>query len=236
MDDFPEPTNADPKPWHENPYFILPASFVGLILLLAIFFLAARLAPERPASADDSPATATAVLTAVSPSPLPSLTPAATAKATIPPTTAPTTEATATSEPTAVPPTATVLPSPSPTIAPSRTATAMPPTAVPPTATAIPRPVGGFPALSLDAWELPGQEFCQAAQGYRAIFMEGHGGDGLYSYYWNDEPISEPLYQQSFTYQAPVGGGSSQGQIKVVSGDGKIAIVILFLKGLECPN
>jgi len=105
-----------------------------------------------------------------------------------------------------------------------------------PTATAIPRPVSGFPELALDAWELPGQEFCQGDQGYRAIFMEGHGGSGLYTYYWNDEPVSEPLLKQSFTYQAKVGAGSSQGQAKVISSDDKIAIVILFLPGHTCPD
>ncbi|MCB8983869.1 MAG: hypothetical protein H6659_08600 [Ardenticatenaceae bacterium] len=235
MDDFSEPSNPEPKPWLENPYYVLPASFVGLILLLAVFYFTARSTPASPApAAGGSPVDATAVFTTVTAT----VTPSATATIAASPTASPSPFATATTAPTetAVRPTSTTKPLPTATAVPSKTPTAVPPTAVPPTATAIPRPIGGFPALALDAWELPGQEFCQGSQGYRAIFMEGHGGDGLYSYYWNDEPVSEPLYQQSFTYQAPVGGGSSQGQVKVVSGDGKIAIVILFVKGLECPN
>lgn len=229
MDDFPDPADTTPTPWHENPYYILPGSFAFLLLVLAGLFLVARAMPERSSPAAGSGInTETAVPTAVSSTPIPTTPP------TGPPTAPPTSTLTRTPSPTdtAVP---TETSTTRPTASPSATATSTV-TAIPPTATAIPRPLGGFPALELDAWELPGHEFCQSGQGYRAIFMEGHGGDGLYTYYWNDEPISEPLYKQSFTYQAAVGGGSSQGQVKVVSGDGKVAIVILFVKGLECPN
>jgi len=232
MDDFPNPATPKADPWHENPYYVLPGSFVVLILVLGIFFLLARSEPNGLVPAvEGSPAGETTAVSTLIPSPTPSPAPTNTSIPSLTP--APSATASAA---TAVPPTATPVPPTATPVPP--TVTRVPPTAtpVPPTATAIPRPVGGFPELALDAWELPGQEFCQGGQGYRAIFMEGHGGSGLYTYYWNDEPVSEPLFNQSFTYQAKVGAGSSQGQAKVISNDNKIAIVILFLPGHSCPD
>ncbi|MCC6607151.1 MAG: protein kinase [Anaerolineae bacterium] len=88
--------------------------------------------------------------------------------------------------------------------------------------------------LTFDFWPLPGQFSCTATGWTQMLFMEGHGGDGRYSYYINDQRVAGPL-TTSFTYQLS-GGGTATVHVsgRVTSGDGQSQEFILFVDAPDC--
>ena len=88
--------------------------------------------------------------------------------------------------------------------------------------------------LTFDFWPLTGQFSCTATGWTQMLFLEGHGGDGRYSYYINDQRVAGPL-TTSFTYPLS-GGGTATVHVsgRVTSGDGQSQEFILFVDAPDC--
>ncbi len=61
---------------------------------------------------------------------------------------------------------------------------------------------------------------CSGGVWTRPIFMEGRGGDGRYSYYWNDELKAGPI-SSSTTFDISATNGAVIGKARIESGDGQ---------------
>ena len=92
---------------------------------------------------------------------------------------------------------------------------------------------GGCPALTLDIYPLPGTR-CEAGTHYRTVFMRGQGGDGQYTYYWNEEKMAGPT-SDGFGFEISSSDGATViGRGQVVSGDGQIVEKDLFVSDFDC--
>ncbi len=63
--------------------------------------------------------------------------------------------------------------------------------------------------------------------------MQGHGGDGVYTYYWQDELRCEST-GGSCTFDVRSAGGAIVGRYKVVSGDGQVVEQEFYIPGVDC--
>jgi len=91
---------------------------------------------------------------------------------------------------------------------------------------------GTCPPLSLDLYPVDGR--CQGDVRYRTIYMQGQGGDGRYTYYWNGVKIAGPL-TAGFGFEIDNHTGPRvTGTGKVVSGDGQIAEKPLVVSEFPC--
>jgi tRNA A-37 threonylcarbamoyl transferase component Bud32/outer membrane protein assembly factor BamD (BamD/ComL family)/cytoskeletal protein RodZ len=95
-------------------------------------------------------------------------------------------------------------------------------------------PGGVCPALTLDIWDLPWTGRCEGAIWYKSVFMEGHGGNGVYTYYWNDELVGGPLTNQSITFEVRSTGGAIIGTARVTSGDGQTVSQEFYVSEVDC--
>ncbi len=88
--------------------------------------------------------------------------------------------------------------------------------------------------LTFDFWDLPGQFTCSSSSWVQSLFMEGHGGNGRYTYYINDGKVAGPT-SSSFSYELS-GSGSATVHItgRVDSGDGQSREFILFVSAPSC--
>lgn len=89
------------------------------------------------------------------------------------------------------------------------------------------------PILQADIYPLPGAR-CEEGIVYRTIYLEGRGGDGFYTYYWNDVIIAGPI---SSGYGFEINNATNPitiGTGKVVSGDGQVVERELFVAEFEC--
>jgi hypothetical protein len=93
------------------------------------------------------------------------------------------------------------------------TVTTTPPTATPTTATPP-------PPLEIELWDIGGTEWCSETMWYKSVFIQGRGGNGVYTYYWNGERLAGPT-SESYTFEMHTTGGAMVGTGKVVSGDGQ---------------
>ncbi|RMG89136.1 MAG: SH3 domain-containing protein, partial [Chloroflexi bacterium] len=108
------------------------------------------------------------------------------------------------------------------------------PTAVP--ATTPTCEPGHCPQLFLDLYPLPGSR-CENNVIYRTIYMRGQGGDGIYTYYWNDVKMAGPLENEGFGFEVNnLSGPHVIGRGKVVSGDGQVVEKELFVSDFTCNN
>ncbi|MCP4361979.1 MAG: SH3 domain-containing protein, partial [Chloroflexi bacterium] len=90
------------------------------------------------------------------------------------------------------------------------------------------------PPLSLDIYPLDGS-WCANGRFYRTVFMMGQGGDGRYTYYWNEQKIGGPLTGEGFGFNvSSLDAAAVIGTGKVVSGDGQSAEKELFISNFTC--
>jgi serine/threonine-protein kinase len=90
------------------------------------------------------------------------------------------------------------------------------------------------PALWLDIYPLPNGR-CDANGHYKTIFMRGQGGNGAYTYYWNNAPIAGPLTNEGVGFEIHSPDGSAIiGTGKVVSGDSQTIEKELFISDFTC--
>ena len=89
------------------------------------------------------------------------------------------------------------------------------------------------PALAITLYPLPGGR-CEATVKYRTIFIQGSGGDGSYTYYWNNQKIAGPT-DDGFGFEVSSNDGAAIiGVGKVVSGDGQTVELELFVSEFSC--
>jgi hypothetical protein len=86
--------------------------------------------------------------------------------------------------------------------------------------------------LTLDIWDLPSTARCVGGNWYKSIFMEARGGNGFYTYYWNDAWVGGPT-SGSITFEVH-GIGAIIGNYRVVSGDGQVLADSFYVSGVEC--
>jgi outer membrane protein assembly factor BamD (BamD/ComL family) len=103
-------------------------------------------------------------------------------------------------------------------------------------ATAAPRatPIPRTPSspLAMDLWDLSGTEKCDGDIWLKSVFIQGHGGNGVYTYYWNGEKLVGPT-GESHTFELHSTGGAIVGTGKVVSGDGQVERE-LYIRKPDC--
>lgn len=88
--------------------------------------------------------------------------------------------------------------------------------------------------LTLDAYPIPGSR-CEGDIYYRTLFMLGQGGNGRYTYYWNDEKVAGPLNNDGYGFELMSADKSPViGTAKVVSGDGQTVETELFISDFGC--
>ncbi len=89
------------------------------------------------------------------------------------------------------------------------------------------------PTLSLALYPLPGTR-CEGTMKYRTVYMEGQGGNGRFTYYWNDLMVGGPT-ANGFGFEVSSPDGSAViGTGKVISGDGQVVEKELFVGDFSC--
>jgi hypothetical protein len=89
------------------------------------------------------------------------------------------------------------------------------------------------PTLTLNLYPLPGTR-CETTAKYRTVFIEGVGGNGRYTYYWNNQRVGGPI-ANGFAFEVSSSDGSAViGIGKVVSGDGQVVEMELFVGDFSC--
>lgn len=88
--------------------------------------------------------------------------------------------------------------------------------------------------LTFDFW--PTYHVCVSGGWELNLYMEGHGGDGRYTYFINGTQVAGPI-SGSYNYSYP-GSGATDPRItgRVTSGDGQSAEFILFAQAPDCDG
>jgi tetratricopeptide (TPR) repeat protein len=109
--------------------------------------------------------------------------------------------------------------------------TPLPPVVNTPTPTS---PPGGYPPLSIDFWQLPGTERCDAQAWRQSVWIQGQGGDGTYTYYRDGELLAGPLSNEGYSFEIGSAAGALIITGKVVSGDGQQAQREIYVPEPTC--
>jgi hypothetical protein len=89
------------------------------------------------------------------------------------------------------------------------------------------------PPLTLTLYPLPGTR-CEPAMKYRTVYMEATGGNGRYTYYWNNQKVGGPT-NEGFGFEVSSPDGSAAiGTGKVVSGDNQVVAKELYVSSFSC--
>jgi outer membrane protein assembly factor BamD (BamD/ComL family) len=107
------------------------------------------------------------------------------------------------------------------------------PSVTPVPATFTPPPEPPYPALEMDLWDLSGR--CSGGKWYKSVYVQGHGGNGVYTYYWNGEKVAGPT-GESYTFEVQSIGGAMIGTGKVASGDGQVVERKLYIRAPDCAK
>jgi hypothetical protein len=86
------------------------------------------------------------------------------------------------------------------------------------TPTAVP---GSGGTLWMDLWPLDNIRRCEGGKWYKGMYIEGHGGNGVYTYYWDKQAVTCLSLTPGCTFEVSNVAGSFFGTFKVVSGDGQ---------------
>jgi serine/threonine-protein kinase len=92
--------------------------------------------------------------------------------------------------------------------------------------------------LTFDLWTLPKTAKCLPNNQWEiSVFMSGHGGSGMYTYYWNGEYKGGPTASTNFTFELIVSGTGRriQGVGRTVSTDGQQRESTLVVNVPVCP-
>lgn len=89
------------------------------------------------------------------------------------------------------------------------------------------------PTLTMMIYPLPGTR-CEGTIKYRTVYMQGQGGNGRYTYYWNDLMVGGPT-TNGFGFEVSSPDGSAViGTGKIISGDGQVVEKELFVGDFSC--
>ncbi len=89
------------------------------------------------------------------------------------------------------------------------------------------------PPLTLTLYPLPGTR-CEPTAKYRTLFIEGDGGNGRYTYYWNNIKVGGPTGEGFGFEVSSLDGSPVIGTGKIVSGDGQVSEKELFVSDFKC--
>jgi serine/threonine-protein kinase len=92
--------------------------------------------------------------------------------------------------------------------------------------------------LTFDLWTLPKTAKCLPNNQWEiSVFMSGHGGSGMYTYYWNGEYKGGPTASTNFTFELIVSGTGRriQGVGRATSTDGQQRESTLLVNVPVCP-
>jgi hypothetical protein len=89
--------------------------------------------------------------------------------------------------------------------------------------------------LEIDLWDLAGTESCSDGIWYKSVYIQGRGGNGVYTYYWNEEKLAGPICT-GHTFVLHTTGGAMVGTGKVVSGDGQVVDHHLQIPAPDCAK
>ncbi|MFQ5434405.1 MAG: serine/threonine-protein kinase, partial [Anaerolineae bacterium] len=93
---------------------------------------------------------------------------------------------------------------------------------------------GSCPILTFDFYPV-GEQRCEAGVAYHTVYMRGQGGDGNYTYYYEEEYKAGPLTNEGFGFEVNnLNGPLVISWGKVVSGDGQEASKQLYIADLNC--
>jgi outer membrane protein assembly factor BamD (BamD/ComL family)/uncharacterized protein YraI len=87
-------------------------------------------------------------------------------------------------------------------------------------------------ALTLDIWWI-GDGRCDGGTWIRDVYMQGRGGNGVYTYFWNNTLMGGPT-SGSVTFEVRGTGSTVNGTGRVTS-DGQSVETILFVPSISCP-
>jgi hypothetical protein len=90
-----------------------------------------------------------------------------------------------------------------------------------------------YPPLKMDLWDISGR--CSGSTWYKSVYIQGHGGNGIYTYYWNGEKVAGPI-SEGYTFEVHSTGGAMIGTGKVVSGDGQEVERELYIRAPDCAK
>jgi hypothetical protein len=95
-------------------------------------------------------------------------------------------------------------------------------------------PTGGPPyaSLEMDLWDV-GAGWCSGGMWYKRVYIEGQGGNRVYTYYWNGEVLASST-SEGYTFEVHSVGAAIIGTGKVVSGDGQTVERKLFIRVADC--
>jgi len=87
--------------------------------------------------------------------------------------------------------------------------------------------------LEFDLWPLAETAVCTTTGWEQDIFFQGHGGNGIYAYYWDGNLIKGPT-NSSHVYRLVSPGGSVTGFGRIESGGGLWKQATLFIEAPNC--
>jgi hypothetical protein len=90
-----------------------------------------------------------------------------------------------------------------------------------------------YPALEMDLWDISGR--CSGGKWYKSVYIQGHGGNGVYTYYWNGKRVAGPT-SEDYSFEVESMGGAMIGTGKVVSGDGQVVERKLYIRAPDCAR
>ncbi|RMG89512.1 MAG: hypothetical protein D6706_21230 [Chloroflexi bacterium] len=90
--------------------------------------------------------------------------------------------------------------------------------------------------LGLDIWTLPDLARCEGSVWFQTVYMHGQGGNGRYTYYWENEYKGGPT-NESITFEVSARNNNTViGTGKVTSDDGQTITKPLFIPPPACAN
>ncbi|PIE79804.1 MAG: hypothetical protein CSA11_10515 [Chloroflexi bacterium] len=100
-------------------------------------------------------------------------------------------------------------------------------------AEASPEATGEITALEFDLWPLPETAVCTESGWEQDIFLQGHGSNGIYAYYWEGNFIEGPT-SSSYVYRVTSLGGDLAGTGRVESGGGMWRESTIYIEAPNC--
>jgi len=85
--------------------------------------------------------------------------------------------------------------------------------------------------LKMDLWDISGR--CSEGKWYKTVYIQGQGGDGVYTYYWNGKKVAGPT-SEAYSFEVESVEGAMIGTGKVVSGDGQVVERKLYIRPPDC--
>ncbi|MEM7332870.1 MAG: protein kinase [Chloroflexota bacterium] len=96
-----------------------------------------------------------------------------------------------------------------------------------------PTPSEDITTLEFDIFPIDGTKRCDDNMWFVSIYFEGRGGDGIYTYFWEGQPIASDIVD-TITLEVGSPGNAIISMGQVVSGDGQSVTQDLFIDPPSC--